>query len=924
MKFKIKYLFIACFIMTSATTLKAQIVNSTDTVNKADKDVNVLFRTQKYSNFVGNMSVVKGDNLTTHPAIMVNEALAGQLPGVFMRQNSGAPGSDNFTISVRGNIGGYIVLVDGVERSLSQYDTEQIEDIKVLKDPVSKALYGGRMCNGIIMVTTKRGKNAKNELKFNIHRGLKQPTRLPGYLNSYDFATKYNEAIYNDGITTGKYTQAQLSGFKNHSNPYQYPDVNYYDEFLNKFMDITRVSTEYTGGTDKTKYYVHGSYQNEGGLEKYGNKKTGIDVFNLQGNIDTQFSDKVLLHSSIGSYVSTKIYPSGFNFSTLSSRYPNAYPIFAHGDSLGGTNSYVDNPYAAQAKSGYVQENHLRVRGDLGLEFKLDDFIEGLSIKPTYSFDTYHKQNLTKINRPAIYSINSFDVNGNPVKLNTIQTEQLATTQSFGDDDYINSWMFTNTVSYDRKFGAHSINTDLVYYISNASNAGDKYDYKRQNLGLRTNYSFLNKYTLEGVVNYVGSQSYPTNNKFKLFPAIGAGWLLSKEDFIKKISEIDYLKLNASWGLMGDGNIAANLWRQTWISGPNYYFNTSSSSVTTQLNNVQNLTLNWPVQQQIDLSLEMNLFKSIYAKLSYFDYVQSGLLSRGANTVLGIVGGISGLTSFNPYVNYEKNKMNGVEAEFGYEKRFKDFSIKVGTHFTYSQTKRLVVDEATDPNFSYVGTAMNAIWGYRFAGYYSQTEIDQLQAGSSSLPQPSFVDSKSLKVGNLKYADINGDGTIDKYDMQAVGNSSPDLMYGGDLNIGYKGFNIYVMLLGYSKYNYQLNNSYYQIYSTRKYSNVLVNGLPNGNPHPLLTTSAGTNDFQTSDYWIVNGSFLKIKDLALSYSFPKNITKSLHMKDLKLTLYGSNLYTISRVKDSDPESINAGINDFPLFSTYSMGISIIF
>lgn len=916
-----KYSFLLLFAVGSVAALSAQQTLFPDSVGKAKKEVNVLFGKQEYGRFVGNMNSVTGDELTTYPSVMVNEALAGRLPGVFIRQIGGTPGIDDFDVSIRGSMGEYIVLVNGVERELTQYDIEQIEEISVLKDPVSKALYGGRMSNGIIMVTTKRGKNNGREFRINVQQGLKKPTRLPKFLDSYDFAVKYNEALINDGAEP-LYSAEDLDAYKSGAMPYKYPNVDFYGEFLNETMNVTRVNAEYYGGDKKTKYYVHGAYQNEGGLEKYGDKKTKNNTFNLQGNLDTQFSDFILLHANFAGYIGNRTYPgSGFSFSTLSSRYPNAYPVFVNdGDSVGGTSSWLDNPYAVQAQSGYTRESQIRVQGDMSLTFKLDKVLKGLSIKPVYSFDIYHMQKLAKIHRPAIYSIASFDSEGAPLSFNELQSGQLATSQSYAGEDYLDRWAFMTTVSYNRRFNRHAINADLLYYLSKLSSAGELYDYKRQNLGLRVNYTFDEKYTFEGVLNYVGSQSYAPENRFKFFPAAGIGWLISEESFLKDASIVDFLKLNATWGIMGDGNITPNLWRRSWGSGGRYYFNNSVYGTTSQLTQVENLELDWPKQREIDINIEANLCKSVYAKLSYFDYQQSGLLSKKVNSVPAIIGG----ALFLPYDNFEKNRMNGWEAELAFAKQFNGFSFRLGGHVTYSQTKKIIVDELIDPNFTEVGTPVDAIWGYRYAGYYTQEEIDQIHAGVSDLPILADMNPLALKAGNIKYKDLNGDNVIDKYDMEVIGNSNPQLMYGFDIDLGYKGFNLYVMFLGYGKYKRLLNSDYYQIYSTKKYSNVLLDGLPNGNPHPMLTTGEGTNDFQTSDYWIVNGGYLKLQNLAFSYSLPKKIVEKMYMKELKFTFYGTDLFTCSKIKDLDPESDVAGLTQFPLFSTYALGVSVTF
>jgi TonB-dependent starch-binding outer membrane protein SusC len=929
MKYKIKHILPVLLVVFGPIVLKAQSTELKDSIKiEKEKKVNVLYGSQKYDRFVGNMDAVTGDKLKNYPAMMVQEALAGQLPGVFMMQNNGNPGEDNFTSYIRGSVGGFIILVDGVERPLNPYDIEQIDEIRVLKDPVSKALYGGRISNGIIMVTTKRGKTMKSEFHAGVQRGVKMPTSLPSYLNSYDFATYYNQALANDKITTGVYDQNALDAYKNHTNPYQYPDVDYYGQFLNKSMDLTKISTEYYGGNESTKFYVHGGYQNEGSFEAYGSKPRQMQAYNLQGNLDSKFSEAIMLHANFTGYIAQKQYPGMYTssstlFNTLSSRYPNSYPIFVNAhDSVGGTSTYKDNPYGGEAQSGYIVENHFRMQLDLGLDVKLDKLLPGLSYKPNFSFDIYHKQNLQKINTVGIYSIASFNPDGEPLTFNTIQAKNLATSQSLGISAYSRNWGFTNTLSYQKEIGKHAIDADVVYYISRLLTAGILQDYKRENLGMRLNYNYAGKYTLEGVLNYCGSQNFAPDRRFKTYPALGAGWLISKEGFMKGLSFVDFLKINASWGVMGDGytNNTADLWVEKWGAGTAYAFNTSVTGPTTTLNQVNSLNFNWPDQRETDISLEAVLFKNLSWKVSYFDYLQRGLLSNGVNIIPLIVGG----GSFLPQTNFGKTGMRGIEAELSYKGKAGDFRYQIGTHLTISKSNLINVNELPDPNFSTVGTPADAVWGFQAIGKYTQADVDKIVAGTSTMALPAYMDPKALRAGNIIYKDVNNDKVLNKYDSKIIGNNTPRMLYGGDIKLSYKGFDLYAMVLGFGQYNRYLGNSFYQIYSTSKYSTVVVDGLPNGNPQPLLTTGSSPNDFQSSDYWVVNGGYLKLQNVSLSYTLPKSVTKALKMSDMKLFLYGTDLLTFSKIKDSDPEAKTAGLTDYPLFSTYALGVSISF
>ncbi|MEI7504379.1 MAG: SusC/RagA family TonB-linked outer membrane protein, partial [Paludibacter sp.] len=790
--------------------------------------------------------------------------------------------------------GGYITLVDGIERSLTSYDEGQIAEIRILKDAVSKALYGGRTCNGIIMVTTKRGAQGVPKFTVSAQKGVKYPTVIPKYMNSFDYATNYNKALMNDNkgvLPSGQgYTQDVLDAYQFKTSPNQFPDVDYYGQFLRKNMDFTRMMVEYSGGNAKTNYYVHVSYKNEGNFETYGNNKTGVQTFNLQGNVNSQFSKDIRLVANLATFLGENTFPGNFNLSTLSSRYPNAYPIFLKTgtDTIGGTSTWQDNPYGGQALSGYQRETSLRVQADINLNINLSGILKGLSWSPVFNFDIFHMQNLSKINTFGVYKAQSYDFDGNVTAIQTLREQKNATSQSMGANAYTQRWAFANTFNYDRTFGNHAITADLFYFMSQLNTAGQLYDYKRQNLGMRVNYSYQGKYNLEAVANYSGSQIMAPDKRYKVFPSVGAGWTVSKEDFLKNSNVVNFLKLNASWGVMGDDNLSPYLWRNTWYYNqfpPNtYIFNSSATGNTTNVVRAGSDILSWPEMREIDLSLETKLFNAIHFKVSYFDYLSFGQISQRINTMPGISGG----SNFLPSSNFGQTGLTGFEAVASYSGKVSDFKYTIGGNLTYGKTKKIVVDELPDPNYSTIGDATDDIRGYHAIGFYTQDDINSVLAGT--MATPSYMDPKSLKVGNIIYQDLNGDKVINQYDKVLIGNSMPRLMYAGNLKLEYKGIELFANVVGYGGYHTYLS-SYFQNYSTRKYSTTVVDGLPNGNQHPLLTAGGGINDYQTgSDYWTADASFLKLQNLALSYSFPKQWVKALKMSEFKISLYGTDLF----------------------------------
>ncbi len=889
--------------------------------------IGVLMGTRQYKEFVGNANSVSGEELISYPSLTVEESLAGKLPGMFILQNSGDIGVSDFTSYVRGSSGEYIVFIDGFERPLVNIPIEQIAEIKLLKDPVSKAMYGGRMTNGILLVTTKRGEANTNQFRATIQRGVKMPTSIPEYLDAADYAKYYNEALKNDNggfIPNGLgYTDEQIGYYKDQSRPYQYPDVDYYDEFLNNTMNITRVNTEFYGGAEKTKVYFQAGYQNEGGLEKHGEYPLGMNMINMRGNLDANFSKNIKVIADFAGYLGERTQSGSFDIATLSTRRPNDYPIFVAADSVGGTQTFKDNPYGAQAQSGYIKETHLQMLSTVGFEFKLDKLIEGLTFKPTFSFDITHQQNLNKVNTVGIYEISQFDNDGNPLAFNQIQLEDKATSQSLGDEEYSRRWALNLQANWKKTFDNNKLDVDFLYHMSELAVARTLDNYKRLNTSLRAHYSYKGKYNVEGALVYAGSTSFAKENRFKLLPAIGANWVISDEEFLKGNSLLSFLKFNVGWGISGDGNIANRLWQDSWTINTNvansYVLNNSNLINASKFSRIANPYIDWPTMREIDLSLEGRFFEKLGFKASYFNYLTTGKLSRLSNATPGIIGG----TSYLPQQNFIETALRGTEFELSYYDKKGDFYYGVSAHMTMSKSEKIKIDELPDPNYTTVGDATDDIRGYRAIGTYSQADIDNIIAGKGAAP--SYMDASGLKVGNIKYQDINNDQVLDKYDKVVIGNSTPRMMYGANFNFGYKGVELYASLLGYGKYDRLITDvNYYHAYDNRKYSMAVVEGLPNGNAHPLLTAGTPVNDTQQSSYWIANGAFLKLKNVRLSYTLPSHVSKMLKLDEVKVHMYGTNLLTFSKIKDLDPESLTAGVAQYPLFRTYALGLSLAF
>ena len=294
---------------------------------------------------------------------------------------------------------------------------------------------------------------------------------------------------------------------------------------------------------------------------------------------------------------------------------------------------------------------------------------------------------------------------------------------------------------------------------------------------------------------------------------------------------------------MGDDNMAPDLWRETWYYSNSsvYTFNTSASGNTTKKTSTRTTQLDWPLMREVDYNIETRLFNSIDLKVSYFDYLSSGQISNRNNLISAMSGG----SEFLPQSNYGQTGLTGYEAQVSYNGRVKDFNYSIGGNFTYGKTKKIVTNELPDPNYTTIGDATDDIRGYHAIGFYSQEDINDMLVGT--IATPTYMFAKDLKVGNIKYQDVNGDKLIDQYDKVVIGNTAPRIMYQGNLKLEYKGIELYAVVLGYGNYKPYLSN-YFQNYTTRKYSSTITEGLPNGNVHPLLT--AGSKLFKTAKCFI--------------------------------------------------------------------------
>ncbi|MDR1866609.1 MAG: SusC/RagA family TonB-linked outer membrane protein [Bacteroidales bacterium] len=875
---------------------------------------------------VGAYSKVNGSDLEANPTMHFMNALGGRLGGLYTMDNTLVPGFTTSSSHIRTPQGDMLILIDGVERSLDYLEPETVESVQILKDASLKSLYGGVQTNGILMIKTRRGKEFENGARINVQTGIQKPTRLPKYLNAYDYAVKYNEAAVANGMDPYFNPDGYLGG-----DPMLYPDVDYYDMFLNDNMTITRANMQYSGGNKNTRFFTHLGYQTNGGLESFTEYPNRDRVFTLRGNVDNRLLDFITFSAGFNtawqmkswSNISTQDF-----FNMLSDNRPNEFPILIPGENvgnsekefvLGGTAANRNNPYGALCYGGNAEREYSYIQTDFALDFDLNKWVPGLSVKPVFTFDVYNYFTSTQGATYVVFEPRTTGDPDNPVAYTSWGTETRATSMTRSGAIINRNYAFNLTATYNRAFGKHDFNALLVYYQQTKEYNSLNNALKRLNFGGLLNYMYDNRYMAEVSLNRVGVSSFAPEKRFGTFPTFGAGWIISEEDFMKNTSWIDYLKIRASYGILGsttytaEGLFSDYLYRDVWEPNGTYAvsgFNNIARETQTGNPDV-GFQKNYDLNAGVDVQL---LNRSLYISAGFFRNVLKGALANLGD----ITAGVSGKNAALMMHNYKDFKTEGVEAEAMYEKRVSDWKFTVGANMTWGFTK--ITKEANPPYpDSFAGlmkiTRVGDVKGQQVIGTFeNQTDID-------ASPRQDFG---AVRPGDLKYADPNGDNVVDSRDQTIIANTTPALQYGITLKIEYKGFNLDLLGYGLGDFDRMLDSKYYQIYGARKYSNVLIDGLPNGNPHPALSPEYRNNNFIASDYWVVNGSYFKLRNAELGYTLPYAITSKIGMTKVKVYLRGFNLFTISKIKDLDPESLDAGVGNFPLCTTLTGGLSISF
>ena len=909
--------------------------------------VNVAYGNQNKFGLTSAISSITSEDLKDAYSTNIGSTLYGRLAGLTVIPTSGEPGNDFPLFLIRGtgtlNNSQPHVYVDGLETSMNLLKLEEIESISILKDAAALAPFGIKGANGVIWVVTKRGKIGKTEIRSAIQTGVQQPSRLPKFVGSYDYARLYNEARSNDNgnAWTPFYTDAQINAYKNGNSGNDpnynllYPNVNWYDEVLKNSAPLANVDVSASGGDENSRYFLYLGYQFNGGLysdtdpKRDVNSNNDYSKLNFRTNVDIRlpliFDAKVTL----GGVIENRYTPS-FDVNTLwqnMARYPaNAFPVETE-KGWGGTTIYPDNPKATIIQRGFRQFHNRNILASFTLGQNFDFITKGLRLEETFSIynsqnNSYYKDRNYQRFQPILLPNDSigYNVTGSPeIFFSITQTGSGRNTVLYRQNARV-------ALTYDREFESHHLQGSVIYNGDKFTGEGNDPTYLFRGFSGRFNYGFKKKYFAEFGYAMNGTGDFPQGNNIGFFPALSLAWVASEESFLKNSSVVDYLKFRASAGLVGNDDVGGRrfAYQQYYASGtagPRFNTNGTSTASTLFESTIANPFLTWEKAFKTDFGIDARFFNKLDVGVDlFYDRREDILVNQNSLATLGFING----TSNDGIVT---NK--GIEVNLNWKDQIGKLVYYINPLFSFARNKIINMNELpqAEDYLARTGYSINQPFALIASGLFQSWD----EINNPNTPLQTFA---AVQPGDIRYVDQNNDGIIDNNDRIALkGNygAIPEISYGINVGIMIKGFDLNVV--GYGVANRSIYLDEIVSYAFRENGNATLNALnrwayyPGQDidtrstaTYPRLSLGDNSNNFRNSSFWIRNGNYFRLGEVTLGYSLPFSFTKKAKMQKMRIFVSGRNLVTIDDIDTIDPE-INIG---YPFMKSYNIGLNINF
>jgi len=915
---------------------------------KLNESVVIGFGSQKKNSITGAVATVKVSDLQQVATPSLSNAIGGRLPGIITRQTSGEPGYDAANVFIRG-LGTFtgntspLILVDGVERDMNQLNVQEVESFSILKDASATAVYGIRGANGVILINTKRGVAGAPRVSFRTENAQLSPLRLPKFINSYEYASLSNEATTRGGAPQPFYTPDQVQAYKDHSDPYLYPDVDWVDVVLRKHTFQTINNLSMTGGNQTFKYYTNVGYTVQQGL--YNEDKTvpyptntSYKRYNFRSNVDVNLSKSLSMALNLGGITSNGNYPGNGAFLIMESinlTPNNAYPVRNPNGSIPGSGTFLGmSPFSKTTQSGYTKEFRSTIQSSLGTKWDLSSIVtKGLYLKGLFAYDFYDVQGNGRPKQPQTYQYLGKDASGAD-KYKLILTESPLGYTKYNVSN--RAYYLETSVNYDRTFGKHTVNGLLLgnrreYVNLTADNSIDNIPFRRQGLAGRVTYDYDTRYLLQFDAGYNGSENFPPGKRYGFFPSVSVGWIPSKEKFWN-VNVINYLKVRGSYGKSGNDQIGgARFLYQTTINknAANYLFGQSQTTTTGAFAEARigNKDISWEVSEKANIGTDMELFNGrVTLTVDVFREHRTGILLQ-----LQQIPSSTGYPGSNiPYANLGVVNNHGIEGNIEIRNRTKGgFYYSFQGNFTFARNK-VVEDNSPTKPFAYQnsrGQSIKRFYGFVSDGLYKD------QADVAKGPDQTYLQTV-IRPGDIKYRDLNGDGKINADDQTFIGFArTPEIMFGFGGTIAYKGVDLSIFFAGAARTSmYMSGRSTWAfadgvgVYNVTReyYDHRWVPGADNSKAeYPGILDVKSTNNFNTSTQWLRNGNYLRVKSAEVGYNFPRSLTQRVHISNFRLFINGSNLGLWDHIKIVNPEDDGPNEN-YPLQRSINFGAQVTF
>lgn len=917
--------------------------------NALDEAVVIGYGTQKKVNVIGSIASVDSKDLDSRSGGDVTNMLTGQLSGVTITQSSGNPGDDAGTIRVRG-VGSFgaspepLVLIDGMPGSLSDLTSGEVESISVLKDAASAAIYGSRAANGVVLVTTKRGKEGRTKVNYNGSVGMSQAVALPELAHSYEYAEYFNMAM---GIKT--FTDDQIAKMKNGTDRENYADEMYLEDLMGGHAVQTKHEVSVNGGAGRTRYNASFGYFHSDGLlpSNYFNR------YNGRLNLSTDITSKLKLNVNLSGRLGDRHEPSSpgsmdntrhWVIVSNALRFPGMYPTYMDNGEIGLGPKLQGTPVAWANCNSYFAAGRDRFNTSVDLAYTP---VKGLTFKAIggYNYTQGHSRSyrtdmvLTggKHTGPSM-----LDESMNRTAYKTFQG--LATyDNTFGGKHTFNALLgYTWEDESQRTLGGYRTNfpSDDVPYLNaggadGQTNNGGGYDWAMMSFFGRVGYNYMQRYLVEATARYDGSSRFPTDSKFGFFPSVAVGWRVSEEAFWKNNPNLafwDALKVKASMGVLGNNNIGNYPYQSVYTlsSNMNYVFGgtyTQGAGITTYVDP----KLKWERTRTTDVGIETAFFNSrLTFNATYYNRTTTDVLYKPSASYSSIFGlGVS-------QVNTGELTNKGVEIELGHKNRVGKFNYHIAANFTYNKNEVVTLGlgnvEQTNGMIGngsdlFIGCPMQMFYGYKTDGVFlTDDEVSQW-------PDQSKI-AKGSVAGDIRYVDLNDDGVVDEKDKAYLGSRIPKYNFGLNLGFDIKGFDFNMLVQGVAGVQGMLSvyagYAFYQEGNIQKWQmdgcwNVQQDNRYPEYPRLEVMSNAGSNNTLTSDWWVRNASFVKVRNIQMGYTLPEKVTNKAGIERLRFYLTLDNpLAFHGYYKGWDPETTSNNGQYYPTMSTYTFGISVNF